>query len=254
MENNFQLDAASKDLNERAKAYHEACLAGFKQQMGYAFLAGLVLTEIKASVKHGEFEDYCEAHLPEIKPSSRKRYMKFFELLSLQLPQKAHAVGFLPAAGKEGIPKETEQKILKAVYQAADGKTLTELYRDLGVIREKQPEGGFRPPNEAVQEWLKKHHPELAGTKYADLPEKLQRAFKKQYRPKPIPAEMIAEAERARLENSYDRIVEERHDKSIKHAEPKFLANYRQLLKDYIADMDKCLRTATTKKSKEDSK
>jgi hypothetical protein len=143
-----ELDQLKARIVEYDREFHSA----FQRQMGFAFLAGAALLRAKEIVPHGQFMAWREAEL-SVERSSAERYMKF-----------ADAVGKFPTVGNlkevkllgEGEPLTAAQqkKITEAVHELADGKTLTEMYRDLGVIR--QPE---KP----------KHHPRKPVDPGADL-------------------------------------------------------------------------------------
>lgn len=124
-------------LVDQIKSYHAAFEKSFGDQMGYAFLAGASLNTAKESLPHGKFTTWREANLPEIPERSAQRYMKFAD-------QIRHSVADLPSPGKlkllgnGDLAEKDKEKVLAAVHEIADGKTLTQLYRDLGVIREKK--------------------------------------------------------------------------------------------------------------------
>lgn len=201
-ESDVVLSAEQSRHIKKIKAYHAACIKNVKQQMGYAFLVGLELDSLKKTLDHGQFEDVCAKSFPSIPERSLKRYKQFFTaMLELKPASGKSAIVALLTDGKAvnskgKLTKEGQTAVLDAFYEATDGKTLTDMYRDLGVIRQPKPDGGFRPPEKEVQAWLKEHHPELAGTKFADLPEALRKQFKKQYRPA-LPEEITIEAKRA---------------------------------------------------------
>ncbi|NOS70084.1 MAG: hypothetical protein HOP33_09150 [Verrucomicrobia bacterium] len=121
---------------ERIKVYDAAFHNAFSQQMGYAYLAGCELNAIKEALPHGEFMKWKAKFLPAIPHRSATQYMTFQTKLAsvANLP----TVGECRLLGNGELPEKEKEKILKAVHQAADGKTLTQLYRDLGVIREKK--------------------------------------------------------------------------------------------------------------------
>jgi hypothetical protein len=134
---------------ERINDYHRNCLSSFNTQISYAFLAGVELLALKEDCRHGDFVTIREKHLPDVPYSSATRYMKFADLIG----QKTHTVGFLKPERLRlltngELSDEQKAKILEAVYDLADGKTLTELYRDLGVIRPPKKPGGNKPKAE----------------------------------------------------------------------------------------------------------
>lgn len=135
------LEVLTKDQAQsidRVKTYHFGCIKAFGDQMGYAFLAGLELNalrdEIETKLGYGHFTKIRESHLPEIPNGSAYRYMDFQKKLVELFPR----VGKLKALtnGKD-LDEEDRDQVLKAVHKMTDGKTLTQLYRDLGVIRDK---------------------------------------------------------------------------------------------------------------------
>lgn len=134
------ISAAQNDRIERIKEHHKGCVHSFTAQMGHAFLCGVELNALKEECGHGNFTPLRERYLPDVPHSSAQRYMKFADLLC----QNTHVGNFterLQLTNGE-LPEQQKQKLLKAVYEIADGKTLTELYRDLGIIRKKKPNTG----------------------------------------------------------------------------------------------------------------
>lgn len=117
-------------INEYNAGFHDA----FGQQMGNAFLAGMELNALKAEIPHGKFMDFCARYLADVSKSSVQRYMAFADGLQPKLP----TMGNLKLLTNGRIPEKEKEEVLKAVHDYADGKSLTQLYRDLGVIR--QPE------------------------------------------------------------------------------------------------------------------
>lgn len=126
----------------RIKQYDAGCRGAFGQQMGYAFLSGAELNALKEELPHGAWIPAREEFFPEIPARTATRYMSFAE-------QIGHGVADLPSwqniklLGNGAIPDNEKENILKAVHDLADGKTLTQLYRDLGVIREAQKPGTY---------------------------------------------------------------------------------------------------------------
>lgn len=138
-----ELDQLKVRIVDYDREFHGA----FQRQMGFAFLAGCALLRAKEIIPHGKFLDWRERELPQLTRASASRYSQFAEAL-----RKDPTVGSLKEVKLlgEGEPLTPAQqkKITEAVHELADGKTLTEMYRDLGVIRQPQ-----KP----------KHHPRKAG-------------------------------------------------------------------------------------------
>lgn len=144
-----ELDQLKARITDYDREFHSA----FQRQMGFAFLAGCALLRAKEIVPHGKFVEWRESELPELSRSSASRYTQFAEAL-----RKDPTVGSLKEVrllGNGGeLTADQQQKVADAVHKLADGKTLTEMYRDLGVIR--QPE---KP----------KHHPRKPSDPGEDL-------------------------------------------------------------------------------------
>lgn len=144
-----ELDQLKTKILDYDREFHSA----FQRQMGFAFLAGVALLRAKEIVPHGKFLEWRESELPQLTRSSASRYSQFAEAL-----RKDPTVGSLKEVkllGEgEALTPAQQKKITEAVHELADGKTLTEMYRDLGVIR--QPE---KP----------KHHPRKPSDPGADL-------------------------------------------------------------------------------------
>lgn len=127
-----------KECAEQINTYHQGCLDSFANQMGYGFLAGITLSRAKDSLPHGHFAQWCSVYLPLIPERTARRYMSFASRLQDQSIELAELCSdpFLLTNGH--FNEAQREGILKTVHDVADGKSLTDLYRDLGVI--KQPE------------------------------------------------------------------------------------------------------------------
>jgi hypothetical protein len=122
---------------ERIVAYHEGFQKAFGDQMSYAVLAGFELNRIKEALPHGQFMKWREKFLPQIPHRTATQYMEFQTKLATH--RQFPSVGNVKLLGNGELPDKDKAKVVEAVHQIADGKTLTQLYRDLGVIREKKP-------------------------------------------------------------------------------------------------------------------
>ncbi|MDB6111296.1 MAG: hypothetical protein JWR69_3046 [Pedosphaera sp.] len=236
------------ELFKEVNVLHAANCKAASDVKDNALRIGVVLHQIKESVGHGEFLPAMAKECPTITQQTCSNYMRIVrELATEQITNSIGNLKKLPPSERSGAAKKAvdEMSWLQLPFKVEDlaertkGKQITTLYLDYGIVKPPKKDGGFRPDADAVHVWLEKHHPKLLGTAYADLAEKLQRAFKKQYRPKALPPEMIAEGMRARGAESFDRLSEEMHDKVAMHFDPKFREEYIQLLKDYIASMQK---------------
>jgi hypothetical protein len=124
---------------ERIASYHENGWRSAQQQFGYQFLAGVELHRAKAALAHGQFGKWIEENFSSgpcpLTDRTAQRYMKFAE----ELISKSKTVADLSAKPLQitngEIPEKQKKAILDAVFEFADGKSVTEMMRDLGIIR-----------------------------------------------------------------------------------------------------------------------
>jgi hypothetical protein len=140
-----------EESRERILGYHENNLRACQQQFGYQFLAGLELGRVKDALPHGQFMKWREENLPALPERTAQLYLAFAqELISKSATVADLASKPLQLSNGE-IPEREKRVILDAVFEFADGRSLTELYRDLGVIRpKKEPE--YHPPKDLTAE------------------------------------------------------------------------------------------------------
>lgn len=129
------LSTSLKERRDRIAAYHSSFMAAFAQQAGYAFLCGVELNGAKSDLPHGQFTAWCKESFPNLSNGSIHNFMSLAEALQAKFP----TVGNLTSERlqlTDGRLREQDQKlILEAVHAAADGSSLTKLYRELGVIK-----------------------------------------------------------------------------------------------------------------------
>jgi len=164
-------------LRTKIVEFDQGCRTAFNQHMGYAFLAGLALNCAKALVPHGNkgggFMKWREENLPGVSPRAATNYMHFAAALAEKHPTvgKLATVADFTSGRLEllngELPEDEKQEVLKAVHDVADGKTLTQMYRDLGVIRQpKDPNAGPKKPiTKPTPEEI--HAQRLAGLQHA---------------------------------------------------------------------------------------
>lgn len=131
------------ELAPRIIQYDQGVRYAIGRQMGYAYLAGAALNEAKTLCAHGEFGPWCKANLP-LTNGTTHRYMEFATQLQIKFPTVVNLKrgGLLPAGE---LSTEGTDTVLRAVHEAADGRTLTQFYRDLGVIRPAQKQTHHDP-------------------------------------------------------------------------------------------------------------
>jgi hypothetical protein len=159
-----------EDSRSRILNYHENNLRAAQQQFGYQFLAGLELHRVKESLAHGQFLKWRQENIPVIPERTAQLYMHFAELLISKsatvadLTQRDSTSRCLQLTNGE-IPEKEKKIILEAVFEFADGRSLTELYRDLGVIRPPKKQEYAAPKLNAKEklEAEESHAAELAA-------------------------------------------------------------------------------------------
>lgn len=129
-----------EQLKARIVDYDREVRSAFNRQMGFAFLAGVALNRAAEILPHNQLGPWMESNFPESSRRTLYNYRNFSTKLIEAHPAvgKSATVALLGEGGFADIPTDDQKRVLKAVHDLADGKTLTEMYRDLGVIR--QPE------------------------------------------------------------------------------------------------------------------
>lgn len=122
---------------ETIKHAHEQYEQSRHNIVVFAFVIGFELHAQKDELPHGRFEEWCEINLPEIGDASRARYMKFAVELQRrhkELGPEARALLLAGVDGGEVVRQENQTKLGEQIYELTDGASLTQLYKDTGVI------------------------------------------------------------------------------------------------------------------------
>jgi len=235
------VDLLTKDqaaLVDDIKHHHDAFHRTYEQQMEHAVICGVRLLQLKDSVPHGNkngdspgFTAIREKHLPNLSSSAACRYMDFVRLLQPQISHGGDFRNTLQLTEGDSRLAETQRKqVLKAVHDLADGKTFTAFYRDLGLVKHRE-KGGFHPPTDDLIAWLQEHHTHVLTDHKTPYPLKkhitfdwlkehypaIAAAFKKQWKPKPIPAELALQAKRDRSRKLREQLDQWIDDKEFAH-------------------------------------
>ena len=154
-------------LVDQVKTYHKGVYVSYEHQIQYAFMAGLTLNALKDSCLHGNakeakglgFMAIREQFLPEISKSAASRYMDFTRLVQ----EDNATVGNIRPSNllleNGDLPEKEKASVLKAVYEAADGKSWTAFYRDLNLVRQKKAPS-HHPRNPDAKAEIDKPDPE----------------------------------------------------------------------------------------------
>ncbi len=139
------LTAEQAVMVDEIKSYHEGVKRAFDHQAQYAFMTGLKLLALKASVPHGNspgsdgFIAIRKKFLPELSNGTTGRYMDFAKRCQEKFPTVGNINPQVLQLTNGDLPEEQKKQVLKAVHEIADGKTWTQLYRELGKVREPKP-------------------------------------------------------------------------------------------------------------------
>jgi hypothetical protein len=155
----LKLDDDQISRAERAVKWHEHALQGFKTMVQGAYLTGIELRALKSSLAHGQFMLAREQYFSSIPERTCQRYMAFVELLN----SKSATLADLTTNTKmltEGVQEQHREVLLKTIHDETDGKTMTQLCRDMEVLRDpKDPNDGEKKkpeqltPEEQLQAW-----------------------------------------------------------------------------------------------------
>jgi hypothetical protein len=168
----------------------------------YAAIAGAAANRLADILPHGSLEKTLE----ETFPRDHRTLHNWRHFAAALLPaigkRETAALLTAPVIGKKVIPMKALEGLQEAVLKTMDGKGMMEFMRASRMLREPQKDGGYRPDPEMVAAFLAEKHPELNRTPgpgvptfplYAELPEKVQKEFRKWLAGRPEPESDIAE-------------------------------------------------------------
>jgi hypothetical protein len=221
----------------------------------FFYLCGRELRAAKETISHGNARDgegfmaWVKGRFKRFSHQTAVNRMRFAESIDLKFQTVVNFKRNLLLLEENPKHEQAGEVVEKAVHDVMNGKSITAFLREEGKVR-KPDKPGWRPPAKAVEEWLKKHHPDLTGTKFGELSKEVQSAFKKYWKraEKGLSKEMLSQAYRARMEETFDRVSSELAEKiGIKALDgwegdeeaKKFFGSYSRLLKDYAAFLDK---------------
>jgi hypothetical protein len=188
-------------FRKRIKTWFTMMRNAGAQMMGYRVMIGAELNQAKELLPHGEFTKWVESEfgLPE---RTQRDWREFSALFLAEVDKK----GGLPTVGKTATvavlgkhSKKAADLILGILPKVMEARGMVDFCREIKLLREPTPAGGYRPSPEDVEAFLAEKHPELGDGKdgkhvtYEELPEKIQREFRKWLAGRPEPASDIAE-------------------------------------------------------------
>lgn len=182
---------------ELINGYHAQAMQTAEDHKAASILCAFELTVLKRITPHGQFTTLRERYCPKLSERQSQYYISGFRRIAAKSALSADLLERAEKAQVSPLGGDQKPKLLSEVNKVLDGASFTDFSRATGALREPEKAGGFRPDAKAVQAWLKENHPELVGTKFNDLPEPIQKAFKKQYKPVLDP-KLLAQSKRDR--------------------------------------------------------
>ena len=110
-----------------------------------------------------------------------QRYMQVAEGLKLKAKDRPELDALLASVATQ-MTEEGRARLAAAVENICDGETmasLIEAYRITKRAPGTAATGGYKVDEERVQVFLRGYHPQLEGTRYAELPEDVQAEFRR---------------------------------------------------------------------------
>lgn len=125
---------------EALKVYDQGIRAAAEDIGSFVCFAGIELLGLKQVCAHGEFEKTCEQYAPEISRSARHRYMIVAQDFITKNPTVGHLVKNPPLIIDGKVEEKHKALIAKKWHDFADGRLITQIFRDTGAIRQPKQE------------------------------------------------------------------------------------------------------------------
>jgi len=133
----------SEDMRAAATAalcFHHAAAQGATLAVINAVACGVQLAKAKAALPHGQFEAWRKKYIPDVSERSSRMYLQTVTRMEELGGGYKQAVKLLDTGGQQ-ITTEHAKKLGPKVREIFDGGSLTDLYRELGVVKPKQTKG-----------------------------------------------------------------------------------------------------------------
>lgn len=108
------------------------------QAVMYAARCGAELNRAKEICEHGDFMKWCKKNIPEIKDRTVNKYMKLAEGITAKMLKFAPSANLLQLPDPRDLKATAHSKVAQAVQKIADGKTVTQLYLEFGIVKPKR--------------------------------------------------------------------------------------------------------------------
>lgn len=135
------------ELAQRIRTHHKGVIEGFQSQVMSAFLCGVELNAAKALIHHGNrhangedfvkngFIKWREKEFPTISHGCAANWMNLAKGMQEKFPTVGNFVPRLLATNGEPMSEGEEEAVMKGIHEVLDGKTITEWYRELDILR-----------------------------------------------------------------------------------------------------------------------
>lgn len=124
---------------------HQIVLTSAAQMAVAAAKAGLEFKALKKDVGHGAWEEYFAQHFDGqgITLRTAQNYMRLADGLKSKALKNATGVSFLKLldTAPSELSKDNQEKLTKAVAKMTDGASLTDLYKEMGIVKKAQGSG-----------------------------------------------------------------------------------------------------------------
>jgi hypothetical protein len=114
------------------------------QAVVYAAKCGAVLNRAKELSGHGAFGKWLANNCPVIGHSTAAKYMSLAESLTKSIGAKFPSGGnlkLLEMPDPRELTDKSNDRLVDSIKRATEGKTLTELYTDFGICKERKKKG-----------------------------------------------------------------------------------------------------------------
>lgn len=131
----------ANDLNACAAnilSLHQMAKNCANQAVMYAARCGAELNHAKEICKHGQFMKWMKKNVPEISDKTAERYMKLAEGISKRVLKFDTVSNLLQLPDPRDLKATAHSKVAQAVQKFVDGKTVTQLYLEFGIVKPKR--------------------------------------------------------------------------------------------------------------------
>lgn len=123
---------------------HQIVMASASQMAVAAAKAGLEFKALKKEIGHGGWEEFYAKHFEShVTLRTAQRYMALADGLKGKVLKNDNGESFLRLldAAPSALSEKDQATLTKAVAKAMDGKQLSELYQDFGIVKKPQGSG-----------------------------------------------------------------------------------------------------------------